>query len=134
MTEAADVVRALCDAINADDGKRIADLFDPDVVMYGTRGGIDQDRVFRGRQALLDYWREVGGTWDSYRIELEHVIEGDDVAVAFWHEIARSPHSDVDIETGTASVYRVRDGKIVEQRGYVDRDEALRAAGVRSSA
>jgi ketosteroid isomerase-like protein len=130
MSEAADVVMALCDAINADDQERISDLFDPDIVSYGTRGGIDQDRVFRGRQALLDYWTEVGETWESFQIEVERVIEGDDVAVAFWREIARSEHSDVEIETSTASVYRVRDGKIIEQRGYMDRDEALRDAGL----
>jgi pyruvate/2-oxoglutarate dehydrogenase complex dihydrolipoamide dehydrogenase (E3) component len=50
---AGEVVRELAGAINADDVQGLARLLDPEVVQYGTRGGVDQGRVIRGREAVL---------------------------------------------------------------------------------
>jgi ketosteroid isomerase-like protein len=129
-TSAAEVVRELSAAWNAADRERQAVVLDPEVVQYGTRGGIDEGRVIRGREAVLEYWEDVGETWESLSFELERLIEAGDVAVAFWRETARSRQSDLELPYDTASVMRVRDGKIVEMTGYLDRDEALRAAGL----
>jgi ketosteroid isomerase-like protein len=126
-----EVIRELCDALNAnDDTERMSRMTHPDVVQYGTRGGIDQGRVVRGRDAVQRYWGEIREAWESLRFEPEQLIERDDVVVAFWRETARSRHSDLEVESQTATVFRLRDGMIVEIRGYLDRDEALRAAGV----
>jgi ketosteroid isomerase-like protein len=124
------VVRELSAAINSDDQERQADLLHPDVVQYGTRGGIDQDRVFRGREAVLAYWQEIGDTWESQTYEPERVIEAGDLVVVFWREVARSERSDLEVRTDTAGLVRIREGKIVEIRGYMDRDEALEEAGI----
>lgn len=129
---AEELIRELCDALNAGDVEAAAELTHPDVVQYGTRGGIDQDRVFRGRQSLVDYWNDVGDTWAAVRFEPERIIDSGDAIVVFWHETARSARSELEIETETAAVLKVRDGKIVELRGYMDRADALRAAGLAS--
>jgi ketosteroid isomerase-like protein len=133
VSGAAEVVRELSAAWNAEDQERQAQVLDPDVVQHGTRGGIDEGRVIRGREAVLEYWEDIGDTWQSLSFELERLIEGDDVAVAFWRETARSHHSDLAIGYDTASVFSVRDGRIVEMTGYLDREEALRAAGLEST-
>jgi ketosteroid isomerase-like protein len=127
---AAEVVRELSAAWNAEDRERQAQVLDPDVIQHGTRGGIDEGRVIRGREAVLEYWEDIGDTWQSLSFELEGLIEGDDVAVVFWRETARSRHSDLTIGYDTATVFTVRDGRIVEMTGYMDRDEALHAAGL----
>jgi ketosteroid isomerase-like protein len=127
---AEELIRELCDALNAGEIERAADLTHPDVVQYGTRGGIDQDRVFRGRQAVLEYWDEVGEAWASLSYEPERILESGDMVVVFWHETARSARADLEVQTSTAAICRIKDGKIAELRGYMDRDEALRAAGV----
>jgi ketosteroid isomerase-like protein len=129
---ATELIRELCDALNAGDVEGAAELTHPDVVMYGTRGGIDQDRVFRGRQSVVDYWNDVGDTWAAVRFEPERIIESGDVIVVFWRETARSARSELEIKAETAGVLKVRDGKIAELRGYMDRAEALRAAGLAS--
>lgn len=128
--DAADVIRELAGALNANDFDRLVSVMDPEVVQYGTRGGIDQDRIVRGREAVLDYWEEVGEAWESQTFEPERIIEAGDVIVVLWHETARIRDSDLEVESGTASVIKVDDGKIVELRGYMDPDEALRAAGL----
>jgi ketosteroid isomerase-like protein len=128
---AGEVVRELAGAINADDVQGLARLLDPEVVQYGTRGGVDQGRVIRGREAVLAYWDEIGETWEWQTFEPEQVIEADGVVVALWNETARIRDSQSDIESSTASLIKVRDGRVVEMRGYMDRDEALRAAGLK---
>jgi ketosteroid isomerase-like protein len=125
------VVRELAAAINGDDVQGLARLLDPEVVQYGTRGGVDQGRVIRGREAVLAYWDEIGEAWESQAFEPEQVIETDDIVVALWQETVRIRDSHSDIESSTASLIKVRDGKVVEMRGYMDRDEAMRAAGLR---
>jgi ketosteroid isomerase-like protein len=126
----AEVVRELSEALNADDTERMAATTHADVVQYGTRGGIDQDQVVRGLEAVIQYWNETGEMWESLHFEPERLIEQGDIVVAFWRETARSRHSDVEVESQTATLFRLRDGKIAEITGYLDRDEALRAAGI----
>jgi ketosteroid isomerase-like protein len=132
VTGAADVARELAAGINANDFDRITAVLDPEVVQYGTRGGVDQDRVLRGRDAVLAYWEEIGEAWEYQRFELERVIEGEDVAVALWHEIAHIRDSELEVKGETASLIKLRDGKVVELRGFMDQDEALQAAGLDS--
>lgn len=129
-SDAVAIVRELSRAMNEADFDRAATILDPEVVHHGTLGGIDQDRVVRGRDAVLEYWDEVGEAWESLRFEPERLIAREDVVVVFWRETARTRHSDFEIETQTAAVFRIRDGRICELRGYLDRDEALRAAGI----
>lgn len=129
-SDAAEVVRELAAAINGDDVQGLARLLDPEVVQYGTRGGVDQGRVIRGREAVLAYWDEIGETWEWQTFEPEQLIEADGVVVALWQETVRIRDSQSDIRSSTASLIKVRDGKVVEMRGYMDSDEALRAAGL----
>jgi ketosteroid isomerase-like protein len=128
--EALEVVREQCEAMAANDWSNPGKTLDPDVVQYGTRGGIDQDRVIRGREAVLDYWREIQQAWAGLEIEIEQLLDAGDKIVVFMRETARSRHSDLDVHTDTAMVSTVRNGMIVEVRGYMDRDEALEATGL----
>ena len=48
---------------SAGDYGAFAELLDPDVVWYGTRGGMDAQRVVRGPDTYLAYMREVLGTF-----------------------------------------------------------------------
>jgi hypothetical protein len=90
-------------------------------------------RTASGRlRCSIPTWSSTGPAGESTRgaSEIEGLVEGDDVAVVFWRETARSHQSDLKIRYDTASLFKVRAGKIVEMTGYLDRDEALRAAGL----
>ena len=54
---------------------------------------------------------------------------GDDVVV-FHHEVAKGRKSGVVVETDTATVQTVREGRIVRVRSYMDRMQALEVAGL----
>jgi ketosteroid isomerase-like protein len=127
-TEALAVVRTFCDAAAADDRTRILEMLDRDVVWFGTRGGLDQDRVLRGPDAFVEYLAEITELWDSFEAEAEQFIETGDAVVVFFRETGRARHADLEVQNDTAAVFKVRQGKIVEVRGYLDREEALEAA------
>jgi ketosteroid isomerase-like protein len=50
--------------------------------------------------------------------------------VVLWHEVGRGKRSGVEVETRTAVVYTVRDEEVIEVQGYMDRRQALQAAGL----
>jgi ketosteroid isomerase-like protein len=132
-----DVIRAMVEAfIRVIGGDETAlgatmDPLDPDIVWYGTVGGLDEHQVAHGVQEVAEAVAESIATWEKLVLETERYIDaGDGRVIVLFHEIARSRHSNVEMETRTAVIYTVRDGKVVEARGYMNRDEALEAAGV----
>jgi ketosteroid isomerase-like protein len=116
--------------LEAEDTERMLDCLDPDVVWFGTRGGLDQDQVLRGPEAVLEYVREIREPWERFDFEVERFMTAGDTVVVFMRETGRPHQSSVDIQNDTAMVFTVRDEKIVEMTGYLDRDEAVRAAGL----
>ena len=127
--DAIEVVRRFCEALADSDLTPTGDLFARDGVWYGTRGGLDEERVLRGPDGIAAYFTEVNENWEELRVELGGLRAEGDTVVAFWREIGRNAHSAVEMRTEMTVVFTVRDGMIVSARGYLDRDEALAAAG-----
>ena len=50
--------------------------------------------------------------------------------MVFFHEVAKARASGAVVETDTGTVNTVREGKIVRVRGYLERSQALEAAGL----
>jgi ketosteroid isomerase-like protein len=46
------------------------------------------------------------------------------------HEYRRGKGSGIEVETDTAVVFTVRDGRVVSVQGYIDQVAALEAAGL----
>jgi ketosteroid isomerase-like protein len=124
------VVRRFLERAAEEDTEGVSELIDPSVVWLGTRGGLDANRVLRGRKAFLVYMQEIGQAWERFDIEVERVIVSGDTGVAFLRESARGRDA-IGLESETAMVFKIRDGKIAEAEGYLDRDEALQAVGLR---
>jgi ketosteroid isomerase-like protein len=115
----------------AEDAEQVVDCLDPDVVWFGTRGGLDEAQVLRGPEAVLGYLREIREPWDHFEVDFERFITAGDTVVVFMRETGRPHQSNVEIDNDTAMVFKVRQRRIVEMTGYLDRDEALTAAGLK---
>jgi len=131
--ENVEVVRAGIEAIISGDAETALEALHPEIEWHATVGGIDEGRVARGRdevaQAFIDYFE----TWERIELRADRYIDaGDDEVVVFFHEVAKGRASGAVVETDTGTVNTVRDGKIAVVRGYMDRDDALGAAGVSS--
>ena len=78
---------------------------------------------------MLAYWDGSASTWERQTFEPEELIEVNSIMVALWQETVRVRDSQSDVASSTAGLIKVRDGKVIEMRGYMDPDKALRAPG-----
>jgi len=129
--ENVEIMRAAVAAMTGGDAKRALASLDPDIEWHATVGGIDEGRIYRGReevaQAFVDYFE----TWERIELRADDYIDaGGDEIVVFWHEVAKGRESGAVVETDTGTVNTIKDGKIVRVRSYMDRREALEAAGL----
>jgi ketosteroid isomerase-like protein len=128
------VVRGMIEAFLGDDPGAALLALDPEIVWHGTVGGLDEANTATGHEQVIESFVENFTNWENLVLEVEGFIDaGDGLVVVLYHEIARSRHSDAEVETRTAVLYRVRDGKVIEARGYMDRDQALEVAGVKAA-
>ena len=124
------VIRGICEVVTGGDWEALGSWLADDAVFLGTKGGIDESLVARGPRAVVDYFAEAAAMWESWAFEVDDVKRNRDTAVVFWRETSRSRHSPIEMVNETATVFRIHDGKIVEGRGYMNRAEALEAAGL----
>ena len=89
-------------------------------------------KVYRGHDGVREAFRIWLGTWEDYRQELDEVIDaGDDEVIALVRESGRGKGSGIELERGTAGVWTLRDGKVVQIRFYERREAALEALGLK---
>ena len=110
------------------------EFFAPDVV-FKTR---DTPEAVVGRDELhgLDEFLEWRAAWiasfDDWNYSAEKLLDaGGNQVVATFHQRGKLRGSDDWIDMRYAIVYTVEEGLITLGRLYVDRDEALEAAGLR---
>ncbi len=126
-----ELVRAATEAMQRGDAEGALAALDTEIEWHATVGGVDEGRVARGHdevvQGFLDYFE----VWERIELRAEDFIDaGGEEVVVFFHEVAKGRKSGIVVETDTGTINTVRDGKIVRVRSYMDRDEALRAAGL----
>jgi uncharacterized protein len=114
--ENVEVVRRLLDQYNSA-GEPPWELIDPDVEWVidpnAWMGG-----TYRGHDGVRQFFGRVAEAFDRFQLEVDSFLDAGDAVV---------------VTTGQplASVFRVRDGRIVAYRSYFEAKEALEAAGLR---
>jgi ketosteroid isomerase-like protein len=106
--------------------------YDPDVEWHGAAGGLDEGRVLRGHAEVAEAFRDYYDTWERLELRPEEITDTGDQLIIFVHEVARGRKSGVVMETDTAVINTLRDGRIIRVRNYLDRSAALEAAGLSS--
>ena len=98
------------------------ELHDPDLPGGGT---------FLGREGLREYLCTYEEAWREYAVELEAHWEIGDTVLVFLHQTGIGRESAIEFELRDAHVWTFRDGRAVRWRTYLDRDEAMRAVGLK---
>jgi ketosteroid isomerase-like protein len=130
--ENVEIVRAANDAFLSGDIETALDALHPEIEWHATVGGVDEGRIYRGREEVVQAFVDYFEVWERMEMSAEQYIDaGDEEVVVFHHEVAKGRQSGIVVETDTGTVQTVRDGKIVRVRSYMDRDQALEAAGLR---
>jgi ketosteroid isomerase-like protein len=123
-----DVVRRCLDAISERDVDTLAALSTDDVEVRPLRA-ILEDTVYRGREGVERWMRDLDEAWAELRIEVEsvrEVVPGSVVAFATLHN--RGNESDVPTSMAVALTARLRDGLVTHAAVQPDREAALREA------
>jgi ketosteroid isomerase-like protein len=90
-----------------------------------------EGRVFRGRQRFRDYFDTVDEAFDDMRVEVEEINEvGEDRLVVVLRVSGRGKGSGVNVEQHNGQVWTFVDSKIARIDSYMNRAEALEAAGL----
>jgi ketosteroid isomerase-like protein len=105
-------------------------LVDPDIVYV-----IDPPAwlagTYRGHAEVKDVVRRTLEIYDEFRFEGDEFIDAGDSIVALGAVHVRGALSGAGAVQTAAIESRVRDGRVVAIRAYLDRDAALEAAGLR---
>jgi len=129
--ENVEIVRRIYEAFLRGDSDGPAQLFDPEVELHGTVGGLSEGSVARGLQQIRRVFEEWDTeAWDESRLEAEGFIDAGDRVVMLQHELRRGKGSGVEVESDTAVVFELCDGRVTRIQGYMDRVSALAAAGL----
>ena len=128
--ENVEIVRQFAECWGRLDWEGMAALADPGVEMHATVGGVEEGHVRHGVDEIRRDYETVEEAWDEHRIELEKLIDAGDPVVVFHREYQRGRASGVELEIDAAVIVDLRDGRIVRVQGYMNRAEALKAAGV----
>jgi ketosteroid isomerase-like protein len=109
-----------------------ADFWHPDIDWRAMVGALDDVGEIHGTEAMRRYAQDWLETFDNITFTPEELLDlGDDRVVVVQHLTGRARLSGIETELRYAVVYTLRDGKIVRGREYGDRQEALKAVGLR---
>ena len=97
-------------------------------VLHGYPGV--EGETFEGLAGLRDLWLEWLTPWESYRGEVEEMIDlGDDVLVLA-HDFGRRAGNADSVGGRFAAIWTVRDGKVARIVFWADHEQALKAVGL----
>ena len=129
--ENVEIVRASVDAMLRGDVEAALEALDPDIEWHATVGGVDEGRVYHGREDVARAFADYFQVWERIELRADDYIDpGGDSVVVFFHEIAKGRASGVVVETDTGTVNTVANGKIIRVRSYMDRSQALESVGL----
>ena len=101
-----------------------ADDFESVIVFPG------ETRTYTGFAELRTAWLDWLEPWATYRIGIDELVEVGDRVVVLDRDRARRADMDEDVELVGATILTFREGKVARWELYVDRAEALEAAGL----
>jgi ketosteroid isomerase-like protein len=102
--------------------------FQTEFISTRARGSIRPSA--RGFEGFAQAWRDWLEPWERYYIEADDFIDAGDEVVSLVRIEAQTARDAVPIEHEPAALWSMRAGKVVRVRFYLDRDDALNAAGL----
>src|SRR5918995_1563195 len=127
--ENVDVIRAVIEAINRDDGEGAVQRMDLGI-RFDHRLGALQGNVV-GHDGVRVLFADFAEHFDSWRIYCEDIRDLGDRVLALGTVRATGKESGAETELPFTVVARIKEGLITHYSDYGDREQALEAAGLR---
>jgi len=125
-----EAARRLYDARNRGDVEAVIAECHPDVQLFphlSSLGGVPVD----GHAEVRRYLISLAEDWEEFRHDPERFFDAGDKVVAFLHAHALGRGSGVKVDMAVAHLLTFEGGRCIRSVTYLDRAEALEAAGVR---
>ena len=104
---------------------------DPEIVIDATRRVLNP-ATYVGIDGARQWFAEMDEVWERFGLEMDEFIDAGDRVVVLGRLTGKGKASGVEVEQPIATVWTVRDGRIIRgEIGYTSRREALEAAGLR---
>lgn len=107
----------------------LADLLDPAFACALCLPGA-APTTYSGLDGLRAIWRDWLAPWANYRTEIEDLIDVGEHVVVLVRDYGRREPGAPEVVMMAATIWTVRDEKIVRAEFYADRTEALAAIGL----
>jgi ketosteroid isomerase-like protein len=126
-----EIVRATYEAFNHKSREEMLEFLDPGIEWDESDLPARRPGVYHGHEGIISLLEENATLWENICIAIDDIAEGDDRVIAFIRAKGRGRNTGIDVELASAQVWTIRDGKAVHVRLYLDREEALQAAGLK---
>jgi hypothetical protein len=124
-----EVVRELYEAFNEGALDSVLEAANPDLEFDASDRPPDEG-VMRDREAYRRFLERTFETWAQFRVQVDELVDAGDAVVALGRTAGVGKASRAAVEERMAHVIWFRDGRPYRLKVFVDRDEALRAAGL----
>ena len=130
--ENVEIVRRVYEAATRRDAATVLALYDPEVELDSTRLGIVDSAggVYRGHEGLRSFFRGWHEAWGNIEYDYEELIDAGEQVISVVTRHARGRASGIEVERPFALLWSLREGKVVRVVWFLDRAEALKAAGL----
>ena len=128
LRDAYDLLNTRFAELKAGDLDPLLRFFDPEVVIEMV--DVPDPATYKGHDGVRRWFNDLFGVWAAVHVEPEGFIESGQWTVAYLRNTLRGEASGVPLELQTTAVHRFRDGRIVRDRIFLNRAEALEAVGL----
>jgi ketosteroid isomerase-like protein len=87
--------------------------------------------VHRGHEGYLRMWKGLTEVWEDVKLDPEEIIDLGDRLLAAGRLTAHARHTGIALETPMFQLVTLRRGLVVRGKDFLDREQALEAAGLR---
>jgi ketosteroid isomerase-like protein len=129
--ENVEIIRSNLAAYNRRDVGAMLTLWHPEGEWFSAGAGNVEAHVYRGHPSVREYFEDIAETWDQNSIsECEYRDLDDDRVLVLGQIHMRGHASGINVDQPIFLVYELRDEMIFRGHSYLDRAEALHAAGL----
>jgi ketosteroid isomerase-like protein len=104
-------------------------LLDDDVE-WDYVGAFPESATYYGPDAVRRFFAQWSGAFEGFGFEAEEFVDGGDQVLVLMRQWGRGKATGAAVENRTWQVFTFRNGRIVHCRGYPEKAEALKAAGL----
>ena len=126
-----DVAKRAVDCFNRRDVDELfGELVTPDYEWWPAVAGAYEGGCYRGREGVERFVAAISEVWEEVQLIAEEFRDLGDRVLVLGRQVGRGKGSGAQVDAPLAAIFDFRGDRIWRSRGYVDRAEGLRVAGV----